>query len=292
MNGFLTDWTALPLDSDQTTIEPLDLQRSSSSPPLALDELVGLLASPDDATSLRQSGTTLFSELGSAYPIVDDRPVLLPQRALSRLSNRALSIDASDLADPLLQYLYLNVIKNSGGAVNSSVADVWYKRHLHRAVNLVADARGLVVDVGCDNPALSRRIFPADVTYVGIEPSFGPRTELCPVAMAEFLPFKGEQVDAVAFLTSLDHVLDYHTAIDEAFRILKPGGRLYLATLIWTERATLLSDNIHFHHFRQFEIDGVLRRFHVDRLKRYDWKDNDHRFGIYLAATKPSGEPS
>jgi hypothetical protein len=50
-----------------------------------------------------------------------------------------------------------------------------------------------------------------------------------------------------------------------------------------------VKDNVHFHHFRQFEIEGALRRFRIGRIKRYGWKNDDHRFGVYLAAMKRAG---
>jgi SAM-dependent methyltransferase len=179
------------------------------------------------------------------------------------------------------------MVKNAGGDHNAPFADAWYRRHLHRARQLVGSAKGLVLDVGCDDPALSRLLFPRSVDYLGLDPGLGARREPCLVGMAEFLPIRSGVLDGVAFLTSLDHVLDYHAALDEAFRVLKPGGKLFLETLIWTHRAELIRDNIHFHHFRQHEIEGALSAFRIEKLTRYNWKDDEHRFGIYLIATKP-----
>ena len=68
--------------------------------------------------------------------------------------------------------------------------------------------------------------------------------------------------------------------------MLRPGGRLYLATLIWTDSAALTTDQAHFHHFRQFEVEGVLRKFNINTLDRYGWKGDTHRYGVYLRATK------
>jgi ubiquinone/menaquinone biosynthesis C-methylase UbiE len=95
-------------------------------------------------------------------------------------------------------------------------------------------------------------------------------------------------VDNVCLLTSLDHVLDHHAALDEAHRVLRPGGRLYLASLVWHERAELYRDHVHFHHFREFELFGALARFVVDTVARYPWKGDTHRTALYLALTKPA----
>lgn len=262
-------WAALPEAGDMTPLAVETLDPSACAAPAPDDELRGVLAWP-----------------GSPR-LHHGRPLLLPEALSARVDGDRLRIGPEDAADPMLQYAYLGMVKNAGGDHNTPLSDLWYRRHLHRSRELVREASGLVLDVGCDNPALSRSLFPPGVRYVGIDPGLGPRPEPCLVGMAEFLPFRAESFDGVAFLTSLDHVLDYHAALDEAFRVLKPGGRLFLGTLIWTRRAELVRDNIHFHHFRQHEIEGALASFRIDRLTRHGWKGDDHRFGVYLVATKP-----
>lgn len=155
-----------------------------------------------------------------------------------------------------------------------------------RASELLAAASGLVLDVGCDDPDLSRRLFPSAARYLGLEPSLAGARGFSIAGMAEFLPFADGVFDGVSLMTSLDHVLDYHAAIDEAWRVLRRGGSLFLATLIWSERAELYRDNIHFHHFREFEIRGALSRFEVRSVRRYGWKGDTHRHGVYIHAVK------
>jgi SAM-dependent methyltransferase len=90
----------------------------------------------------------------------------------------------------------------------------------------------------------------------------------------------------VVFNTSLDHIFDWRRAIDEARRVLVPGGCLYISTLIWTDRADLVTDAVHFHHFRDYEIFGVLGDWELVDERRYDYKGASHRHGLYLAARK------
>ncbi|MFC2110054.1 methyltransferase domain-containing protein [Bacteroidota bacterium] len=45
---------------------------------------------------------------------------------------------------------------------------------------------------------------------------------------AEKLPFKDNSVDIVMSLASIDHFADYKAFINEAYRILKPGGKLFI----------------------------------------------------------------
>lgn len=280
-------WAKLPLAEDLMEFDPAEIGPDGCASPLPFSDSSFRPVSPDDGSSLALDGNRFVSRSGSSFPIVDERPILLPRRAIDCIKGNQLSISPESASDPFLQYLYFNVVKGSSGDINTPHGDVWYHRHLYRARKLLGDASGVVLDVGCDDPKLSRSVFPAGVKYIGLDPVLGPRSEPSLVAMAEFLPLADASVDGVVFLTSLDHVFDHHVAIDEAFRVLRPGGRLYLATLIWTHRASLLHDNIHFHHFRQYEIEGVLRAFRIDHVTRYNWKNNDHRFGVYLAATKP-----
>ena len=90
----------------------------------------------------------------------------------------------------------------------------------------------------------------------------------------------------LCFNTSLDHILDYHTAIEEASRVLKPAGSIVIETNSWLERATLLTDDVHFHHFREFEIIGSLERyFKVSDIVRYeDVKHRTHLYSLFVRA--------
>ena len=91
-------------------------------------------------------------------------------------------------------------------------------------------------------------------------------------------------------ISSLDHILDHHRALDEAYRVLKQGGWLffYFQILVWHDRAEVMYDHFHFHHFREFEILGALSRFRIETLERQGWKGDTHRTSLYIAATKPA----
>jgi hypothetical protein len=67
--------------------------------------------------------------------------------------------------------------------------------------------------------------------------------------------------------------------------VLRSGGNLFLATLVWERHAELHRDSVHFHHFREFQVLRMLDGFQVESIERRPWKD-DHRSVLYIHATK------
>jgi SAM-dependent methyltransferase len=281
-------WTSLPLSDDLSATSFDAISQDDCARAATFGEIEGLLVSPDTQEMLVVMAEGLAtSSRSETFPMRGQRPMLLPKYARDCVSGDSFNLPADAVATSGQQYLLLSSIKMRGGPQNSDYNDIWFHRHVYRSRRLLQTARGLVLDVGCDKPSISRKLFPSQSTFLGLEPSLGASGEFCICGMGEHLPLKSESLDGVAFITSLDHVLDYHQALDEAYRVLKPGGMLYLASLVWTERASLIGDTVHFHHFRDFELIGALRRMSIETLERYVWKNDQHRYGVYLAARKP-----
>jgi SAM-dependent methyltransferase len=173
----------------------------------------------------------------------------------------------------------------AGESINSSSDDLHYKRHLWRMSDFVSGASGLTLDVGCGDPLVGMTIFPPACSYVGVDPFPSAVTEMAHRAAGEDLPFRDDVFDVVSFNTSLDHILDYVTALLEARRVLRRGGTLFVSSLIWSHSHSLIPDRVHFHHFKDFEIFGAVSHcgFRVAETKWYSYKSDTHRFGLYLA---------
>ncbi|MEO8542833.1 MAG: methyltransferase domain-containing protein [Burkholderiaceae bacterium] len=252
-----------------------------------LQELLPLLCDPVSKAPLVLRDSALVGS-GRTYPLSHGNPLLFPidiEALYARIRGPDfLSVFPS--LSPTEQYCVFGLLKASGNNNNLDYADVWYGRHLHRASKLLADARGTFLDIGCDDVFLSRGMLDPSVLYVGLEPSAGPSRALRVGGMGEFLPFGPDSFDGVSFQTSLDHVFDYHLALSEARRVLRTGGRLYLATLLWLDGGQLFTDTVHFHHFRPKQIEAALEDFEIETLDCYNWKNNTHRFGVYLSAIK------
>ena len=242
-----------------------------------------LLISPDTGEELFLSvdGSSL-TDGNNSYEIKHNCPLLYPGGI------REILLDASypEPLTPLQQYVLLGKIKQSG-EINAPFDSIPARKHQYRLHRFCEQLNGLVLDIGSDRPSHSMLFLPHNCEYLGLDP-FAANGEFRIIGLGEILPLQAASVDSVLFNTSLDHILDYHTAIDEAFRVLKPGGTLVIATYAWLERATLLTDSVHFHHFRESEIFGALQTFFaVKKVCRYeDPKHDSHRYGLYVMATK------
>jgi SAM-dependent methyltransferase len=264
------------LPSEGSTIHPLSLAD-------CLDRR--LLISPDTKKELvaSKAGDSLEDNLNS-YDIKNGCPVLYPKE----ISNAWLDggIPLSYSASPMQQYVLLSQIKQSK-EINAPLDSVPARKHQFRFKDFCKGLTGLILDVGSDKPSHSMQFLPSDCEYLGLDPYAGDG-EFRLIGLGEILPINHSSVDAVLFNTSLDHMLDYHTAIEEAYRVLRPGGRIVIATYAWIEGATLLTDSVHFHHFREFEIFGAMEKyFEIEDVRRYeDPKHATHRYGLYVMGTR------
>lgn len=258
--------------------------------PLSLSQILaaGLLASPDTGIALKQllqpGMQPKLVDGTHEYPMTDGIPICYPANLLACLHDGELPL--SYYADPLKQYVMLSQIKQRG-EINAPVDSVFARKHQYRYQRICDNLSGLVLDIGSDKPSVSSQFYPPSCDYIGLDPYAGDG-EFRVVGLGEVLPFIDACFDAVTFNTSLDHILDYHSAIEEAARVLKPGGSLIIAGYAWVSRATLLTDNVHFHHFREYELVGALAdNFNVEHIDRYeDPKLSDHRYGLYILGKK------
>ena len=272
---------------DQEEFDP-SVIRVGGATLLSLAETLPFLASPDTGVPLvmAEDGQSLVNG-SESFPLLNGLPLLYPRAAHPYLRPNGLVIPYERYDDPLLQYLLISSIKQTHGFPNTDHANVWYRRHMHRARLLLRRSKGVVLDIGCEDPMTSKLMFPEDVQYIGLDPVSSDPSRFRLIGISEFLPLRDSCMDAICFMTSLDHLLDYHRALDEATRVLKPGGSLYIASLIWSENAELFRDHYHFHHFREYELHGALQRYRIEEEYRYTWKLDAHRFGVYLRAFKP-----
>jgi SAM-dependent methyltransferase len=226
----------------------------------------------------------LLSDGNFDFPVLNNNPVLYPSAVNQAFLNSGL--DLKYYEDSVRQYFLLSQIKQRG-EINAPSESIHYQRHLYRMKQFLMEYEGLALDVGCDNTDIGASLFSSKCKYLGLDPFASDNTKFKVIGVGETLPFKSEIFDVVLFNTSLDHILDYNTAIEEAYRVLKSGGVLVISILIWHKNATLLRDMVHFHHFRDFEIVGALsQKGTIIKQKEYPYKGDENRYGLYIAAKK------
>lgn len=221
---------------------------------------------------------------------IHQSPLLFPAEIIPYCKESSVEwIPLIETRNPIKQYFGISSIKWNGGAHNSPCNDQNYQNYLNDLRNLTADAKGILLDIGCDDPNNTVKHFPPNIQYIGLDPLYYIPSEHFKIhSIAEFLPFKDQSFDSICFGTSLDHTFDAYLAISEAVRVLKKGGNLYLSSLVWSENAELYRDSVHFHHFRENQIKMMLEQsgFSIKRVFKTFWKNDSHRKVLFLKATK------
>lgn len=259
---------------DNNTISWNDLRKDANT---------ACIATPMEVLSLikderRSTGLAAMPDRNGIF-----RPDFRDSKVVSYLGKwrKSSEIFVDFCKDAMLLYYFLSYLKSLGDTTYPLDA-IPVNRHLWRMRNFLSDIKGLVLDIGCNSVENSRLLFSKKVRYVGCDPFLVDSTGV--LTFAEDLPFKENSFDCAVFNTSLDHILDYHLAVDEAARVVKPNGYIVFSGYCWLANATLMSDHVHFHHFRKSQLVACFGEIGVvTSIKEYKCpKDDTHRYAIYI----------
>jgi SAM-dependent methyltransferase len=110
---------------------------------------------------------------------------------------------------------------------------------------------GKLLDVGCGRKPYRNTYFSTATTYTGVD-YLTDRSDPDIVASAVDLPLSDQSFDTVVSTELLEHVSNPLRALQEMYRVLKPGGYLVLTTPMYWPRHEIP------HDFFRYPYDGLL----------------------------------
>ena len=83
---------------------------------------------------------------------------------------------------------------------------------------------------GRDEETRGQKACGEEVSWIGIDPLIGHQTRRYPFVqgIGEYLPFRSSVFDATLYSLVLSNMLDPHLSMQQAHRVMKPSGKLYI----------------------------------------------------------------
>jgi SAM-dependent methyltransferase len=143
-----------------------------------------------------------------------------------------------------------------------------------------------------------------NVKFTGVDPFFGeyPRTYPFAQAIGEHLPFKNNSFPCISFLSSLDHLIYPVWSLEEAYRVLKPGGLVFIWQTIWREDSRAYKKwknappgtrfNVHHQHaFTEWDINNLLSRNRFINIQHlhYRRRRKQHPIDLFIGEKITAG---
>lgn len=151
------------------------------------------------------------------------------------------------------------------GLLFSNYLYIGKKLELEKIREFCPTAKGKVLDIGCGEKPY-KKFLGEGSRYFGMEYQ-GNSHKPDVFGDASRLPFKDMAFDAVLFNEVIEHIPDPDKGLEEIYRVLKKGGRLFLTTPMYWRLHYSPHD---FFRFTNYGLDYLLKKnnFYVQKIER------------------------
>src|ERR1044072_2775068 len=117
-------------------------------------------------------------------------------------------------------------------------------------------ATGRVLDIGCGNKPYE--LLCSNITsYTGCDVIQSSEHKVDLLCVSTNIPLPDESFDTIFSTQVLEHVEDHSKMLEEAYRLLKPGGKIILsAPMVWEHHETPYD----FFRFTRFGLDYIFKK--------------------------------
>jgi SAM-dependent methyltransferase len=117
-------------------------------------------------------------------------------------------------------------------------------------------SRGRLLDIGCGNKPY-RKLFPNVTEYIGCDIGQSNMNAVDVICPADKIPLPDSSFDVVISTQTIEHVENYNGLLQEACRLLKSGGILFLSgPMYWY----LHEEPYDFHRFTKYGFQRAVER--------------------------------
>jgi ubiquinone/menaquinone biosynthesis C-methylase UbiE len=160
----------------------------------------------------------------------------------------------------MLSLNYFNhIIKNSSKISNREELGNREVETLFKIIKLygheIEPSGKILLDLGCGDKHLENSVKKRNINYYGLD-----------ITDVNFeydkLPFEDNKIDIIVFLAVIEHISNPDNLLNEVYRILKPGGIIYITTPNWYyDYRTFYNDPTHVKAYNPVTLERILEMY-------------------------------